>query len=253
MLKLVKYEYRRNITGILVVLAAILGLQGYFLGAAYWGTIDHVMAAGSLLMMAAGVTVAVVLLYSVSLYSKELNAKTSYLTFMTPNSTSKILGSKLLATLLLGALYALLLGAFAVWDFDILRRLFPQIEFIQVMLDSVLTQMHTNLSSILITASSLAFDFLVNFFTTVVVAYLAITLSATVLQNKKFKGILSFLLFILIMVALGWLLNLLPTRYDYLTMQEMLLDSLPATLISLAFAVAAFLLSAYLLKKKVSL
>ena len=253
MLKLVKYEYRRNITGILVVLAAILGLECYFLGAAYWDSIDHVMVAGSLLMMVAGISVAMVLLYSVSLYSKELNAKTSYLTFMTPNSTGKILGAKLLATLLLGAAYAVLLGAFAVWDFDILRRLFPQIEFIQVMLDSVLTQMHTNLSSVLITVASLAFDFLVNFFTTVVVAYLAITLSATVLQNKKFKGLLSFLLFVLIMVALGWLLNLLPTRYDYLTIQEMLVDTLPATLISLGFAIVAFVLSAYLLKQKVSL
>ena len=54
------------------------------------------------------------------------------------------------------------------------------------------------------------------------------------------------------MAAMIYLLNLLPGGY-YSTMEEMMLNTLPGTLVSLAFAVAAFLLSARLLTKRVSL
>lgn len=252
MLKLIKYEYRRNISGILVMLGLILAAQGYFLWGVAKMSMEHVTVAASLLMTLTGVAVSVVLLYSVSLYSKELNAKTSYLTFMTPNSSAKILGAKLLATLLLGLAYAALLGACLVWDFTTMRRLFPEIQFVQAMLDALLIQANTNLSELLVVISSFAVDFLVNFYATVVIAYLAITISATALQNKRFKGLLSLILFLGIMAAMIYLLNLLPGGY-YSTMEEMMLNTLPGTLVSLAFAVAAFLLSARLLTKRVSL
>lgn len=252
MLKLIKYEYRRNISGILVMLGLILAAQGYFLWGVAKMSMEHVTVAASLLMTLTGVAVSVVLLYSVSLYSKELNAKTSYLTFMTPNSSAKILGAKLLATLLLGLVYAVLLGGCLVWDFTTMRRLFPEIQFVQAMLDALLIQANTNLSELLVVISSFAVDFLVNFYATVVIAYLAITISATALQNKRFKGLLSLILFLGIMAAMIYLLNLLPGGY-YSTMEEMMLNTLPGTLVSLAFAVAAFLLSARLLTKRVSL
>lgn len=252
MLKLIKYEYRRNISGILVMLGLILAAQGYFLWGVAKMSMEHVTVAASLLMTLTGVAVSVVLLYSVSLYSKELNAKTSYLTFMTPNSSAKILGAKLLATLLLGLAYAALLGGCLVWDFTTMRRLFPEIQFVQAMLDALLIQANTNLSELLVVISSFAVDFLVNFYATVVIAYLAITISATALQNKRFKGLLSLILFLGIMAAMIYLLNLLPGGY-YSTMEEMMLNTLPGTLVSLAFAVAAFLLSARLLTKRVSL
>ena len=251
MLKLIKYEYRRNISGILVMLGLILAAQGYFLWGVAKMSMEHVTVAASLLMTLTGVAVSVVLLYSVSLYSKELNAKTSYLTFMTPNSSAKILGAKLLATLLLGLVYAALLGGCLVWDFTTMRRLFPEIQFVQAMLDALLIQANTNLSELLVVISSFAVDFLVNFYATVVIAYLAITISATALQNKRFKGLLSLILFLGIMAAMIYLLNLLPGGY-YSTMEEMMLNTLPGTLVSLAFAVAAFLLSARLLTKRVS-
>lgn len=252
MLKLIKYEYRRNISGILVMLGLILAAQGYFLWGVAKMSMEHVTVAASLLMTLTGVAVSVVLLYSVSLYSKELNAKTSYLTFMTPNSSAKILGAKLLATLLLGLAYAALLGGCLVWDFTTMRRLFPEIQFVQAMLDALLIQANTNMSELLVVISSFAVDFLVNFYATVVIAYLAITISATALQNKRFKGLLSLILFLGIMAAMIYLLNLLPGGY-YSTMEEMMLNTLPGTLVSLAFAVAAFLLSARLLTKRVSL
>lgn len=252
MLKLIKYEYRRNIAGILVMLGLILAAQGYFLWGVAKMSMEHVTVAASLLLTLTGVAVSVVLLYSVSLYSKELNAKTSYLTFMTPNSSAKILGAKLLATLLLGLVYAALLGGCLAWDFTTMRRLFPEIQFVQAMVDALLIQANTNLSELLVTIAAFTVDFLVNFYATVVIAYLAITISATALQNKRFKGLLSLVLFLAIMAAMISLLNLLP-KNGYQTMGEMLLGSLPNTLVSLAFAVTAFLLSAHLLTKRVSL
>lgn len=252
MLKLMKYEYRRNITGILVMLGLILAAQGYFLWGVASMSMEHVAIAASLLMMLTGASAAIVMFYSVGLYSKELNAKTSYLTFMTPNSSAKILGAKLLATLLLGLVYAALLGGCLVWDFATMRRLFPEIQFAQAMVDSLLRQVDTNLSEIVIVIATFAIDFLVNFYATVVIAYLAITISATVLQNRRLKGLLTIILFMAIMAAMIYLISLLP-RGGYDTIAEMLMGTLPNTLISLAFAVGAFLLSARLLTKRVSL
>ena len=70
MLKLIKYEYRRNISGILVMLGLILAAQGYFLWGVAKMSMEHVTVAASLLMTLTGVAVSVVLLYSVSLYSR---------------------------------------------------------------------------------------------------------------------------------------------------------------------------------------
>ncbi|MEG0935725.1 MAG: hypothetical protein RSJ41_09050 [Clostridia bacterium] len=253
MFKLIKYEYRRNLSGIVVMLTALVGLQAYFLLAAAVKSYENVVTAAAVLAACSSFSIFGVLIYSISLYSRELNAKTSYLTFMTPNASAKILGSKLLATLILGCVFALMLCLFAAWDFSIILRVFPELNLAEVMLNQLLANLNTDLSTVFLIAGSSIVEFLISFFSTVVLAYLAITLSATVFQNKKFKGIVSFLIFALIMVGLNYLTFFLPKYTDYRTVLGMMQAFVPTALVHLAAMLAAFFLSAYLLDKKVSL
>ena len=204
MLKLIKYEYRRNQASIVMMLSAILLLQAFFLYAVVRKDVNLVVPASVFLFIAASICVLGMLIYSVALYSRELGQKTSYLTFMTPNSSARILGSKLLSALILGIFYAVVLGTFGAWDFQLLARTFPEVQLGRIMMEQLLNQLaNTELATILTMIAAMGIEFLINFFTFVVVAYLAITLSATALQNKKFKGLVTFLIFIGIMVALS--------------------------------------------------
>ncbi len=254
MLKLMKYEYRRNLNSIVIMLSAILLLQGFFLFSIFKKDVELVIPAAMLLFVAASICVMGMLIYSVALYSRELGAKTSYLTFMTPNPAVKILGSKLLSALLLGLCYALILGSFGAWDFTLLAKTFPEVQLGRIVMEQVLDNMaNTDLATILTTISAMGIEFLINFFTVVVVSYLAITLSATVLQNKKLKGLVSFLIFIAIMTALEWGTSLLPSGTDHNNLMDALLAAWPKYAVYLCVMLGSFVLSARLLEKKVSL
>ncbi len=254
MLKLVKYEYRRNLTGIVAMLGMIALLEGFFLVAIERHELNWVISASMLLFTAAMFSVLGLLIYSVALYSRELNAKTSYLTFMTPNSAYKILGAKLLAALLLGIFFAFVLGGLAVWDFELVRFAYPEIDLMGFMMQRLLESSSSpEIMNILTTVAMLGIEFLVTFFSTVIIAYLAITLSATVLQNKRLKGLLSFILFLVIIVALNYGTSLMSAGRRYWTLREMVIADIPQFAVYLAVSVGAFWLSAWLLDKKVSL
>jgi ABC-2 type transport system permease protein len=208
-----------------------------------------------LLIFAASICVLGMLIYSVTLYSRELGAKTSYLTFMTPNSAVKILGSKLLSALVLGLFFASILTGFGAWDIQILSRTFPEIQLGHIMLEQVLKNMAaTDLATLVTTVLAAGVQFLINFFSVVVVAYLAITLSATALQNKKFKGLVSFLLFIGIMTLLQWVVSLLPSAgLNHRDMLAAMTAAWPQYAVYLVVMAGSFALSAWLLENKVSL
>ena len=254
MLKLIKYEYRRNLASIGMMLCSILLLQGFILYSIVRKDVNLVIPASMLLFIAASICVLGMMIYSVALYSRELGAKTSYLTFMTPNPAAKILASKLLSALVLGLFYAVLLGLFAAWDFRLLGETFPEVELGQIIMEQMLRQMaSTELATILTTIAAVGVEFLINFFTIVVVAYLAITLSATALQNKKFKGLATFLIFLAVMGALQWGTSLLPSAENPKTLLDAILSTWPKYAVYLGVIAGSFSLSVWLLENNVSL
>ena len=96
--------------------------------------------------------------------------------------------------------------------------------------------------------------FLVTFFFLIALAYFAITLSSTALQNKKIKGFISVLLFCVLAFVTIRIANALPKPYDVpLTYTQALLSSLPADIFQLLVAIGCTIGSALLLDKKVSL
>ena len=255
MLKLVKYEVRRNRNWMMLVLLAAIGLQGYFLIASQIKNEEHMMISGALLVWATLIVILGLLITGVSIYSRELSAKSSYLTFMTPNSAYKILGAKVLTIFVLGIGFAALLLGFAAWDFRILSRIYPRLNLVYLFSEFNLGQagIDMTVSQVLWMIAQFAIASVVSFFTVIMIAYLAITLSATVLQNKKFKGIITMLLFIGILFGMQWVIGKIPTTNTYASIQDVLKSLTPRFIVELAIMVAAFFTSGWLLENKVSL
>lgn len=111
MLKLIKYELRKNRTVLLVLLAIVAAIELYFLGSLLAQSDSDIIASLSLMFFAFFALSAAVFILGVSAYSGELKRKSSYLIFMTPHSTLAIVVSKLLFTLVIGVLFAALVVA----------------------------------------------------------------------------------------------------------------------------------------------
>lgn len=254
MLKLIKYEYRRNLAGIVVMLSGVLLVQAFYLFAIMRKDAEMIASALMLLLFAAFLCGAGILIYSVALYSRELNAKTSYLTFMTPNPVAKILAAKLLAAFLLGIVLVALLVAFAVWDVALLTETYPEFEMSRRLIEQVLPGiLNASFPTILTWISMTASLFLISFYTIVMLAYLAITLSATVLQNKRLKGLLSFLVFLGLYAGIQWIVEKLPGVDYEIGFVSAMLSAWPQYAAYLLVIAGSFILSALLLDKKVSL
>ena len=71
---------------------------------------------GGLLIIAASVSYFIVFIFGVITYYRELSSKSSYLIFMTPNSSLSIITSKLLYTLIIGIGISAIFIGFGVLD-----------------------------------------------------------------------------------------------------------------------------------------
>lgn len=91
--------------------------------------------------------------------------------------------------------------------------------------------------------------------TLVSVSYLSVTLSATVLQQGRLRGVVEAVIFIALMILTSWITNLVGPDETalYRTLREALRALLPSIYLNLAFTAGFTALSAYVLRKKVSL
>ena len=196
MLKLVKYELRKNRTALLVLLAIAAALEAYFLISIAREASEDVYTAIALLTLLFACVSFAVFILGVSSYSGELKRKSSYLIFMTPNSALAVVISKLLFTLVLAVLFSALALALLAVDIPIFLDVYGEWEGYYMLFEQLLLQQGVALGEIisgfLLTVAQLFLQIL----SYVGVAYLSITLSATILQSRKGRGLVSFLLFV---------------------------------------------------------
>ena len=145
----------------------------------------------------------------VSAYSGELKRKSSYLVFMTPHSTLAIVASKLLFTLAVGLLFAALATFLLIADMPVLTEYYGEWTGYYLLFDELLLQRGVSLSKIAMGVALTVTQLFLEVLSIVAVAYFSITLSATILQNRKARGLLSFLFFALIVFALTRISGLL--------------------------------------------
>ena len=124
MLKLTKYELRKNLLGIGIVAGIICVLQALFMFFCLTENLNYTSLFGGLLIIAASVSYFIVFIFGVVTYYRELSSKSSYLIFMTPNSSLSIITSKLLYTLIIGIGISAIFIGFGVLDIFMMAGVF---------------------------------------------------------------------------------------------------------------------------------
>ena len=249
MLKLTKYELRKNLLGIGIVAGIICVLQALFMFFCLTENLNYTSLFGGLLIIAASVFI-----FGVVTYYRELSSKSSYLIFMTPNSSLSIITSKLLYTLIIGIGISAIFIGFGVLDIFMMAGVFGDLADALKNFSEMLKIMGIDVVNIIINIVAGIISFLIAFFFLISLAYFAITLSSTALQNKKIKGFISVVLFCVLAYATIKISSLLPELYKNPdSLSQALMSSLPATIFQLLMVVACTFGSAVLLDKKVSL
>lgn len=244
MLKLMKYEFRKQLFTKYVIFAIALIFEGFFL---FYFFRDNTNAQGIVLAIAFAFAICVIFFESIeciSTYSNDLKTKQSYMLFMTPHSTFTILGAKVLTMILTIAITAVVffLGAFAN-----VNMLFAKYDTLSSLYDLIkeMFELEIKYSDIAMWTSNM----IVEWIAFVVLAFFAITLSATFLANKKGKGLLS--------VAIYLVVAYLENRLTLFILGDTALLSTTGVIISTVcsaiYTILAYIASAYMLDRKVSL
>lgn len=254
MLKLTKYELRKNLLGIGIVAGIICVLQALFMFFCLTKNLNYTSLFGGLLIIAASVSYFIVFIFGVVTYNRELSSKSSYLIFMTPNSSLSIITSKLLYTLIIGIGISAIFIGFGALDIFMMAGVFGDLADTLKNFSELLKVMGIDVVNIIINIVAGIISFLIAFFFLISLAYFAITLSSTALQNKKIKGFISVVLFCVLAYITIKISSVLPELYKNPdSLFQALMSSLPATIFQLLMVVACTFGSAVLLDKKVSL
>ncbi len=261
MLKMMKYDLRKFSTPLAFLVVTIVLIEFLLVASALSGKQLIVALSAMLMFLWAGLAFTFVFIFGLYSYSNDLSHKSGYLVFMAPISYYKIIGSKILSTLLLGAILFCILAVFGVSDWLLVNYKFGYERTISDLADIFKMFFGLDLTETILNIASLIITAVVEIFSFYSLAYFAISLSSTVLQNKKSKGVLSFILFIILMVATSYI-TVKIADMDALTItlsqdapywQSALLQYLWANIFGVVVAVLAYIGSAELLKRKIAL
>jgi len=253
MFKLMKYELRRNLTAIIILYTLIFALEAYALYSMFAKDQRGTAIAFVFLLFGGFAVIMLVFIVAIQSYSKELGSKYSYMTFMTPTSTYGIIGSKLLSTGIIAAFTTIIAILLIVLDYNIFISQFAEAKNTEDILTQLATSMGYDVSALLISVLVNFIVLWINLFTSICMAYLAITLSATVFANKRFRGVISFIIFLIINYIINKIAGYLPIVEIGTGVLNELLHPILSYLLSIVAMIGAFLGSAILLDKKVSL
>lgn len=258
MFKMMKYEYKRAMGPLLIVFSVFALLEAYFFIGTAMKKQEHSAIAMVLFMVLAFACYLFVLVYGIASYNKDLKSKEGYLVFMAPISSFAVIGAKLLATLLTGITLVVMLFILGSIDYSFAAEVYHLdglLDFFKAMLESIGTTPSAITGGILI----FIVTFLVQFFMMTTLGYMAISLSSTVLQNKKIKTFISFVLYFVLLGGVNGLALSLPNVDNLSEMAEhtSLLDQfvfmLPQLGLYVVVMIACYIVSSLLLEKKISL
>ena len=253
MLKLMKYEFKRSVTTLVILYAAIAGLEGFSLYSMFSKNDVGTVISFSLLILGGFAIMIFIFVIAIQSYSRELSSKYSYMIFMTPNTTYKIIGSKLLTTGLVALVTTTVACLLIVVDFNVFISQFTDIQNAKESIEQALAYSGYDLGNLYLSILVYCIVIWIGIFMWICLAYFAITLSATAFSNIKHRGILTFLIFIALGYGMSRLSSALPSVDIGTGMINALLTPLYSYIVDIITIVLAFLGSGLLLDKKVSL
>lgn len=255
MFKLIKYEFRKNRTGLLVLFVVALAL---YLMAQLGRMLESeklMMLPAVLLGFYAFAAYVYVLVRGISAYTSEINSHSGYLLMMVPQTSLKILFAKLLFTFFFGLALFFFSVAALTGVMGILMKEAYGVQTVLEMLKLLMQQFNVDLNGL---TRSLLFalgEVMISVLALVSMGYLSATLSATLLRQGRLRKLVNLAFFLLLLIAMS-LLNRLVTpspEETYLSFRRAMAGALPVLGINLALTLVFTGLSALLLKKKVCL
>ena len=122
------------------------------------------------------------------------------------------------------------------------------------MVSEMMSMLGIDMLNVFYSAAAVIVNFLVNFFMAVTLAYMSVTATATVLQNKKIKGLISVVVYIILVIVINKIGGLLPRLYEYPeSFTQVALSGLWRTVFFLIIIIGAVIATARLLERHVSL
>jgi len=195
--KLIKYEFRKQLLSKIVVACVIGGLEAFFFLGLIVGKDNWIGTAMGLFIMAAVFSLIYFSFEAIVTYSNDLKTKQSYMIFLTPCNMFQVVGAKLITTIIQIVLMGGAFLAIGVVNGLIIVARYGTVK----QLIEVVTELFDTVSGLEIRLMDIVFLIvmsLVTWMVFVAMAMFAITLTATVLSNKKGKGVVSIALFFLI-------------------------------------------------------
>ena len=163
MLKLSKYEFRKNRNFLLVIGIVFALLEIYFLAGIFMKDSGNSARALVFLFICAVVCFFSVFILAISNYSKELNSKSSYLIFMTPNTSLNIIFSKMFTILIIGLVSMTIICVTGYIDWKLLCQTFPDVELAADTVQSLFILSGTNSGSIIFGIITYVIEFIILF------------------------------------------------------------------------------------------
>ena len=211
MYNLIKYELRKTL-GLKGIIVAIMGLIEVSFLIGLFTESDGFLGFGVVgLILGSSAAIVVIGAYSIKLLSNDLNTKQAYMLFMTPNNSYKILGAKVIEnylSIIIAGVFFTAIGALDVFlafaKYSSLKDFFDGIGIFWSELSEVNPQV-----IILAIATMIAFWLYV-----IGTAFFCVVVSATFLNGKKHNGLLSFLLFIVLVNVFGKITNTIVDAID---------------------------------------
>ncbi len=249
MLKLMKYELRKQAFSKIIILAiALLGEIMFFTGFFMDKGETIGLALGLLSMFTIG-ALFFIAFESIMTFQSDLKQKHSYMLFLTPNTTYSIIGAKVVSSalqiMLSGLAFALLflidgvalLGKYS--SLNEINRAFK--EFVNLQFNIHLDYKYLILVILVV---------LITWITIITLSYLSITLSSTFLADKKGKSLISFAIFFIMIIAIGKFEDFLMYALDINSNNETFLVA--GILFHAVVTIIAYITTAWMLDKKVS-
>ena len=191
MLKLLKYEFRKTAFPKLVLFSFILIMEVIFLYGCLRNDGDTKTVGVILFVMSLMFGFLLIGLMSLVTLHKDMNTRQGYMLFMTPNSTYKILGAKVIeCCLTLLVLGAVGLGLWAL-DFSLIEK---EVEFIT----SLMKNFNPNLVPSFSNISSVMFNIVCGLLCSVITAYFVDVIASALLNGKKGNLVVTFILYLLL-------------------------------------------------------
>lgn len=256
MLNLIKYEFIKKYKLILITLIVSAVLNIFLITKG---------AGGSTFFLCFFPMVMAILYIGdiIKMYSDDLNKKSGYMLFMTPNSGYKIIVSKLLTAVIEGFAILLLYFIFFIINGTYINFASgANINFSDIIyaVDKLVSgSLGFNLAHVFIFLLT-ALLFLISFLTT---AYTAMTIRKSIFSEIKYGGALSFIIFILLNWGISYvsskLSGLFTPFYYYFefttwpTVSEFFRILMPANALFIVQIILLTLCSGYLLEKKINL